>query len=161
MDETGSAIGVVQRSYMRYQVQHGWQEWASVMKCICADGGSIPRSRRRSCSFAIDDSHISANFVAHCIEHEICLFLLPPHSSHLLRPLNVSVFGPLKTAGSADRDRLIRVGVNRLEKVKWVESYVRVRQKAFTEKNIHSGWRHSGLVPTNRNRHHQIGDFPS
>ena len=62
------------------------------------------------------DSHISAKFVAHCIENNICLFLLLPHSSHLLQPLNVSVFSPLKTAVSADLDRLIRVGVTCLEK---------------------------------------------
>ena len=53
------------------------------------------------------DSHISVKFVAHCIENNICLFLLLPYSSHLLQPLDVSVFSPLKTAVSADLDRLI------------------------------------------------------
>jgi len=53
------------------------------------------------------DSHISAKFVAHCIENNICLFLLLPHSSHLLQPLDVGVFSPLKTAVSADLDQLI------------------------------------------------------
>src|SRR5436190_5446466 len=45
------------------------------------------------------DSHISAKFVAHCIENNICLFLLLPYSSHLLQPLDVGVFSSLKTAG--------------------------------------------------------------
>ena len=49
MDETGFAIGVVQRSYVvsnkesktRYQAPPGRQEWASVVEYICADGSSI------------------------------------------------------------------------------------------------------------------------
>ena len=87
------------------------------------------------------DSHISAKFVAHCIENNICLFLLLPHSSHLLQPLDVGVFSLLKTAVSADLDRLIRAGVRRLEKAEWVESYIRAWPNAFTERNIRAGWR--------------------
>ena len=171
MDETGFAIGAVQRSYVvinkqsktRYQAQPSRQEWASVMECICADGGSIPLfiilKGEKVMSFwiptvALDlnwhfgasqkgwtsnvlgyewlvrvfdpmtrpaesnttrllicdghDSHISAKFVAHCIENDICLFLLLPHSFHLLQPLDVGIFSPLKTAVSADLDHLIR-----------------------------------------------------
>ena len=63
------------------------------------------------------DSHISAKFVAHCIEHDIYLFLLLPYSSYLLQPLDVGVFSPLKKAVSADLDQLTRVGITRLEKV--------------------------------------------
>jgi len=62
------------------------------------------------------ESHISAKFVAHCIKHNICLFLLLPHSSHLLQPLDVGVFAPLKTALSAELYDLIQVGIARLEK---------------------------------------------
>jgi len=213
MDETGFAIGVVQRSYVvvnkdlktRYQAQPGRQEWASVVECVCANGKSIkpfiilkgekvmsswipksaldlewhfgasqkgwtsnelgfnwlvrvfdPTTRQNRTRLLIcdgHDSHISAKFVAHCIENDICLFLLLPHSSHLLQPLDVGVFSPLKAAVSAELDRLIRVGVNRLEKVEWVESYIRARPNAFTEKNIRAGWRHSGLAPTNRLKH--------
>ena len=85
------------------------------------------------------DSHISVKFVAYCIENNICLFLLLPHSSHLLQPLDVGVFSSLRTAVSADLDQLIRIGVTRLEKAKWVESYIKVRPNAFTEKNIRAG----------------------
>jgi hypothetical protein len=42
------------------------------------------------------DSHISANLVNFCIRKHIDLILLPPHSSHLLQPLDVAIFGPLK-----------------------------------------------------------------
>ena len=42
------------------------------------------------------DSHISAQFVRFYIDHNIILFLLLLHSSHLLQPLNINIFSPLK-----------------------------------------------------------------
>ena len=44
------------------------------------------------------DSHISAEFIRHCIANHIVLLLLPPHCSHLMQPLDVGVFFPLKQA---------------------------------------------------------------
>ena len=37
--------------------------------------------------------------------------------------------------------------------VEWVESYIRARPNALTEKNIQAEWHHTGLVPTNRYKH--------
>lgn len=98
------------------------------------------------------ESHISSEFVIFCIEHNIYLHLLLPHSSHLLQPLDVGVFGPLKKAISARLDRLLRAGINRLEKGEWVERYLEARDISLTESNIRGGWRGSGLVPLNRTR---------
>ena len=42
------------------------------------------------------DSHISADFIRHCIANDIVLLLLPPHSSHLLQSLDVDIFFSLK-----------------------------------------------------------------
>ena len=39
---------------------------------------------------------MTANFIAHCIKHAINLLILLPHTSHLLQPLNVNMFAPLK-----------------------------------------------------------------
>jgi hypothetical protein len=62
------------------------------------------------------ESHVSARFVSFCIQHDIELVLLVPHSSHLTQPLDVGVFGPLKQAVSREMDRLLRSGIVRLEK---------------------------------------------
>ena len=43
------------------------------------------------------DSHITASWIAHCMRNNIIFMVLPPHSSHLTQPLDVGVFGPLKT----------------------------------------------------------------
>ena len=39
-------------------------------------------------------SHISTEFIKFCNEKKITPLCLPPHTTHLLQPLDVSVFGP-------------------------------------------------------------------
>jgi hypothetical protein len=96
------------------------------------------------------DSHITGNFIMYCLRNNIALLIMPPHSSHLLQPLDVGLFGPLKKALSARVDRLIRTGVHRLQKAEWVQYYADARQSAFSEQNINGGWRGAGLFPPSR-----------
>ena len=42
------------------------------------------------------DSHITGDFIEFCMDNNILLMILPPHSSHLTQPLDVGVFGALK-----------------------------------------------------------------
>ena len=42
-------------------------------------------------------SHISMPLIDLAKEHRIILFVLPPHTSHVLQPLDVGLFKPLKT----------------------------------------------------------------
>ena len=42
------------------------------------------------------ESHLSAQFQHYCIERKIITLYMPPHSSHILQPLDVSCFAPLK-----------------------------------------------------------------
>lgn len=98
------------------------------------------------------DSHISGNFISHCMENNIDLLILPPHCSHILQPLDVSVFGPLKTAHGVETDTLTRTGISRTQKPEWVDLYLRARLKALTKKNVQSAWRGAGLLPWNPQR---------
>ena len=98
------------------------------------------------------DSHISADFVSFCIQNRIDLLLLPPHSSHLLQPLDVGVFAPLKHAISKQISRLLRSGIGRVQKVEWIERFIEAREQAITKDNIISGWRGAGLFPENMHR---------
>jgi len=95
------------------------------------------------------DSHISAELCAYCLRNRIVLALLPPHSSHLLQPLDVGIFSPLKMALSQRQARLFRSGFRRIEKAEWTEHYIKARDVAMTEKNILSAWRGAGLFPEN------------
>ena len=99
------------------------------------------------------DSHISAEFVDYAIKNNIEIILLPPHSSHLLQPLDIAIFSPLKRAISSRLHRLMQTGISRLEKAEWLEYFAKAREDAITSINILSGWRGGGLFPQN---HHRI-----
>jgi dihydrofolate reductase len=44
------------------------------------------------------ESYDSLEFQQYCKENNIITLCMPPHSSHLLQPLNVACFSPLKKA---------------------------------------------------------------
>jgi 4-hydroxybenzoate polyprenyltransferase len=42
-------------------------------------------------------SHCTDDFLYECFKNDIYLLCLPPHSSHVLQPLDIAVFSPVKT----------------------------------------------------------------
>jgi hypothetical protein len=92
-------------------------------------------------------SHITANVIAFCMRNAIDLLILPPHCSHILQPLDVGVFAPLKRALASETDASLRLDTGRIPRVEWVEMYIRARSKAMASHIILGGWRGAGLVP--------------
>lgn len=92
-------------------------------------------------------SHITGNMISFCIDNNIDLLILPSHCSHLLQPLDVGVFGPMKKYHALEIDRLVRTGITRFQRAEWVTLYQTIRKKALSIENIRSGWRGAGLVP--------------
>ena len=84
-------------------------------------------------------------FVRYCINHKIILFLLPLHASHVLQPLDVGVFGPLKTVMATQLSRLLACEISRLQKVDWVDKYIPACAQAVSASNIQGGWRGADL----------------
>jgi len=54
------------------------------------------KGRWRMLIFDGHSSYISAEFLHYCWEYKIIPFQLPPHSTHLLQPLDIGLFQPLK-----------------------------------------------------------------
>ena len=92
-------------------------------------------------------SHLTARFIAFCLDKNIDLVCLPPHTSHLLQPLDVGVFSPLKRALSAEIEKLFRLDTRRIPRIEWTEAYITARAKAFTSRSIESSFRVSGIYP--------------
>ena len=72
---------------------------------------------------------------------------MPAYTSHLLQPLDVSYFTPLKAAYKHEVSELARQSVFHIDKTEFLSIYPRVRRSVFIEKNIQSGFQATGLVP--------------
>jgi hypothetical protein len=98
------------------------------------------------------DSHISGSFIAHCLQNRIILLILPPHTSHLLQPLDVAIFGPLKKRLTVALSHLNQAQLVRIQKFEWLEAYIKARTEVFNQSHIEAAWRGSGLLPFNPQR---------
>ncbi|KAJ4018269.1 hypothetical protein NW758_15332 [Fusarium oxysporum] len=72
---------------------------------------------------------------------------MPPHSSHLLQPLDVGCFGPLKKAYGREIEQLIRRSITHISKTEFFPAFYAAFQLTMTEANIKGGFRGAGLVP--------------
>lgn len=93
------------------------------------------------------ESHTSVEFRSFCKEKDIVLLFMPPHSSHLLQPLDVGCFAPLKTAFSTQNQALIRHHIFYVKKEDFLASFKTAFQASITKENIQGGFRGAGLHP--------------
>jgi hypothetical protein len=93
------------------------------------------------------ESHHSLEFQELCKENNIYTLCMPPHSSHLLQPLDVGCFSPLKRAYSREVESLIRHHINHITKLEFLPAFKTAFNQSFTSANICSAFRGAGLVP--------------
>ncbi|EGU85277.1 hypothetical protein FOXB_04208 [Fusarium oxysporum f. sp. conglutinans Fo5176] len=93
------------------------------------------------------ESHHSADFEAYCKEKNIITLCMPPHSSHLLQPLDVGCFGPLKKAYGQEIEHLMRRSITHITKTAFFPAFYAAHQATITESNIKGGFRGAGLIP--------------
>ena len=96
-------------------------------------------------------SHINMEFLDYCISHRILVACYPPHSTHRLQPLDVSLFSPLAIYYSQELDHFIHQsqGFCRLSNRDFFRLFWPAFNKAFIEKNINSGFKKTGIHPFN------------
>ena len=93
------------------------------------------------------ESHHSAEFMRYCEENKIITLCMPAHASHLLQPLDVGCFGPLKKAYGREIERLMRCSINHISKTEFFPAFYAAHQATITESNIRGGFRGAGLAP--------------
>jgi len=92
-------------------------------------------------------SHVTPQFDLFCKEHLIITLCMPPHSSHLLQPLDVGCFSALKRSYGAEVSSLLRLGVNHVDKADFLHLLRIARNKALSAQNIIQSFAATGLVP--------------
>ena len=93
------------------------------------------------------ESHVSAQFQQYCTDNKVIALCMPPHSSHLLQPLDVGCFSPLKSSYGKQIENLMRLQINHITKLEFLPAFKEAFKAAFTEQNIKSGFWATGLVP--------------
>jgi hypothetical protein len=126
---TTDQLGV---EWVKHFNQHTAARTAGVYRLLILDGHS---------------SHATPEFDQYCAENKIITLCMPPHTSHLLQPLDVSCYSPLKRAYGREVEELARQGVYHIDKIDFLTAYTRIRPTVFTQQNIQAGFQATGLVP--------------
>ncbi|RFN43212.1 tigger transposable element-derived protein 6, partial [Fusarium flagelliforme] len=79
------------------------------------------------------ESHHSVEFEGYCKENKIITLCMPAHASHLLQPLDVGCFGPLKKAYGREIEHLIRCFISHITKTEFLPAFHAAHQAAITE----------------------------
>ena len=98
------------------------------------------------------NSHATPEFDQYCTTNNIITLYMPAHTSHLLQPLDVSCFSPLKRSYGQEVQELVRQGIHHIDKEDFLTIYSKVRPFVFTDQNIKSGFQATGLIPYNPQR---------
>ena len=93
-------------------------------------------------------SHVTIPLIEWAIEENIILFVLPPHCSHLLQPLDVSCYGPLELAwNSACHKHLRESGGNVITRYDVCRIACRVYTSTLSASNIQAAFKKAGVFP--------------
>jgi hypothetical protein len=96
-------------------------------------------------------SHVNMRFLTWANKHKILVAVYPPHSTHRLQPLDVSLFNPLANFYSQELNKWIfnTGGRCRITKREFYGLFKPAFKCAITKKDIESGWTKTGLYPFN------------
>lgn len=115
---------------------------------------TTPRTVARYRILVLDShgSHLTPEFDKICQDNDIIPLCMPSHSSHLLQPLDVGCFGPLKRVYGGLIKSRSRLGKHYINKFDFLETYPQAYTKIFNDQNIKSGFAAAGINPFNPER---------
>jgi hypothetical protein len=141
--EIGNWIGVTETGYINDLIAYQWvQHFHHITKhrvkgthrLLLCDGFG---------------SHMTYEFVRFCEDHQIIIFFLIPHTSHILQPLDVGVFHAYKHWHSEAIANATQTGGGKFTKIEFLHALDTIRQKTFKKQTICHAFRAAGIVPYN------------
>ncbi|XP_057297609.1 uncharacterized protein LOC130628645 [Hydractinia symbiolongicarpus] len=96
-------------------------------------------------------SHINLNLIDAARENQVILYCLPPHTTHVLQPLDVGLYSPLKTYFSriTDKIQIARLGIRRnvtISKTEFSAVFKLAYEETFSYARILSSFRSCAFV---------------
>ncbi|EED24169.1 conserved hypothetical protein [Talaromyces stipitatus ATCC 10500] len=96
--------------------------------------------------------YINDQFDRICTENNIIPICMPPHSSHILQPLDVGCFAVLKRHYGQLVEQRMRLGFNHIDKMDFLMAFPQARTVAYKAQTIRNSFTATGLVPFNPDR---------
>jgi hypothetical protein len=96
-------------------------------------------------------SHITQDFIDYCWQHRIRPFQLPPHSTHLIQPLDVGVFQKFKHKFKKCIREEVFLGANEITKTDFFHHFNTFSSRTFTPQLCKAAFRKTSLIPLNPN----------
>ncbi|XP_055910788.1 uncharacterized protein LOC129945153 [Eupeodes corollae] len=135
-------------------VQSGWMNSESFVKVAQHIKKYTHASKEKPVLVLLDnhETHCSIELVVYFRQNGLVLLTFPPHTTHRLQPLDVSVFGPFKSRLRATFNTWSAKHLGKAISISDIaglscEPY----QEAFSRKNILSGFKKSECFPLNEN----------
>jgi hypothetical protein len=93
-------------------------------------------------------SHVSSTLIDWAKTQNIILFVLPPHTSHLLQPLDVGIYSPFKTYYHSECSLFMKKNIGEVvNKYNMCELACKAYLKAMTPSNIQMAFKKTGIHP--------------
>ncbi|XP_045036776.1 uncharacterized protein LOC116930182 [Daphnia magna] len=133
--------------------ESGWMTAENFLLSLQHFHGIVKSTKEKPVLLTLDNhsSHIDYNVVKFAKDNGIILLTFPPQCSHALQPLDVSVFGPFKSALKKSHNQWLQDHPGQRISIKEVAHLCRV---PYMEKvipgNITPGFQKTGIYPFNR-----------
>lgn len=142
-------------NYRVWMSENGWADGGSRLRWLqMFETLTAPQAAGKYRLLIVDGhrSHATASFDHFCTERKIIPLYLPPYSTHLLQPLDVSCFVPLEHFYRQEMRERIEDNPHAIDKREMLSVYTEVHSIAFSKSNILSGFTDAGLIPLNPER---------
>lgn len=120
-----------------------WLRFFQEHTCHCARGGP------RLLLFDGHDSHLTWEFLHLCEQWDIIAFVFPPHTTHIVQPLDGSPFCALKERFRAKNKIIAQWGGDTRDIGVFFREINGIRQQAMTSRTIRKGFADRGVCPFN------------
>lgn len=112
---------------------------------------SVPAERPLILLMDSHSSHISPDVIELAKANYIYLFIFPAHCSHLLQPLDVGVYKPLKAKWYEEINKHMRANpLDKPNRYNFLELFNPAYLHSFSHNNITGGFKKTGIFPFNK-----------